>query len=116
MASLQQNCGLEVEQNCFSFQAPALKKARAEGGRSAPEHRNGSDDVGGNVDSHTAGPQSLGDILNVTTRMAHVIAETVRAGIPDAKKLGGQTWDRVVLTTSFSGMDFPGTALFWLQA
>ena len=61
------------------------------------------------------GPKNLTDALEIAKPMAQAIAAEMRRLDPTAGIVQGRTWHRVVLTTSFTGMDFPRTALHQLQ-
>ena len=112
MASSLCSSNLAVDVDCFSLAAPAREKKR----RCVPSEMNKkSSRSAASLESQPAGPQTLAEVLNITMPMARVIVETMRASSPTAKNLHGQTWQRLVLTTSFSGVDFPGAVLFWLR-
>lgn len=52
----------------------------------------------------------------VTSHMAKIVAKEYRECHQGAVQLKGRTWERIQLTTSFTGLDFCGLSMHWLQS
>ena len=62
------------------------------------------------------GPLLLEDILAVLRPMVCTVVSHLKQRLgKDFKQLGNNKWQKVIVTTTYSGMDFPGTALSMLR-
>ena len=62
------------------------------------------------------GPLLLEDVLAVLRPMAQTVVCHLRQLLgQDFQQLGNGKWQKVIVTTTYSGMDFPGTALSMLK-
>jgi hypothetical protein len=81
------------------------------------------DDLEGDVDDFAplsehlpSGPLLLEDILAVLGPMARAVVSHLRQRLgQDFQRLGNHRWQKVIVTTTYSGMDFPGIALSMLK-
>jgi len=62
------------------------------------------------------GPLLLEDVLAVLRPMVRTVACHLKQRLgTDFKQVGNNKWQKVIVTTTYSGMDFPGTALSMLR-
>ena len=62
------------------------------------------------------GPSLLEDILAVLRPMVCTVVSHLKQRLgADFRQLGNNKWQKVIVTTTYSGMDFPGTALSMLR-
>jgi hypothetical protein len=62
------------------------------------------------------GPSTLPEILEILKPMVQRLVKMWRQTHPGMTQLRGQSWRKVLVTTSYSGIDFPGTALAMITA
>jgi hypothetical protein len=62
------------------------------------------------------GPSTLPEILEILKPMVQRLVKMWRQTHPGMTQLRGQSWRKVLVTTSYSGIDFPGTALAMIIA
>lgn len=65
---------------------------------------------------HPDGPRTLDGVLNILSQMAATTVDHMSSVLNrPLQKIEGPGWQRLVITTSYSGMDFPGIAASHLQ-